>query len=89
MALYLVTYDLRKQGQDYDALYERIKACGNAWHGMQNVWFVHTDRTASDIVNHVRLALDANDKVFVSRINEAAWWGFPAEADKWIQDRAK
>lgn len=88
MALYLVTYDLNRPGQNYPELYDRIKQCGAAWHGMQNVWFVETDRSAAAIRDHVGPALDRGDKLFVSRVQEAAWQGFQDDGTNWIKAKA-
>lgn len=88
MALYLVTYDLNRPGQDYQELYDRIKQCGNAWHGMQNTWFVETTKSAAQIRDHVGPALDRGDKLFVSRVQEAAWQGFADDGTSWIRAKA-
>lgn len=88
VALYLVTYDLNRPGQDYPGLYDKISECGSAWHGMQNVWFVDTPWNAQRIRDHVIPTLDRGDKLFVSRVQEAAWQGFTDEATAWIKAKA-
>jgi hypothetical protein len=84
--MYLVTYD-RNAGDDYQALFDKIKECGNAWHGMQNVWFVESRLTAAQIRDHCGLALDRNDKIFVAALDVAAWAGFAADQSSWLKTR--
>ena len=88
MALYLLTYDLNRPGQNYPSLFAHIEQCGNAWHGMQNVWFVESSMSAEKILDRVVAAADTGDKVWVSRITAAAWFGFPADGSKWVQTKA-
>jgi hypothetical protein len=83
-AFFLVTYD-RNHGDDYEALFKKIKECGTAWHGMQNTWFVESQLTAMQIANHCAPVLDSSDKLFVSQIGAAAWIGFAADGTQWLQ----
>lgn len=84
---YLITYD-RNSGDNYEALYQRIKECGIAWHGMQNTWFVDSVYDAATIRDHCAIVLDRNDKLFVCRIDNAAWTGFTHEATDWLRGKA-
>jgi hypothetical protein len=85
--LYLITYD-RNGGDNYESLYERIKQCGNAWHGMQNTWFVQSHWTALQVAEHCWAVMDANDKLFVSEVvANSAWAGFQSNATSWLQTR--
>src|SRR5882672_6602893 len=82
MALYMVKYDLKGPLQNYPRLYASIKACGMAWHAMNNMWFViSSDMSAYKIADRVRLSVDADDKVFVSRLSsDSAWCGLKKRA---------
>lgn len=84
MQMYLVTYD-RNAGDDYPALYAKIKECGTAWRGMQNVWFVESSMSALGIADHCRTVLDQGDKIFVAKLTESAWWGFRQDGSDWLQ----
>jgi hypothetical protein len=90
MALFLVTYDLNRPGQEYPKLYEAIKSLGNAWHGMESVWFLRTSRSAYQIVDYLRQFVDRNDKVFASLVtSDSAWYGFNQDGTTWLQNGVK
>jgi len=38
--VYLITYDLNAEGQDYNLLYEKIKSLGEWFHPLESVWFL-------------------------------------------------
>ncbi len=87
MALYMVKYDLKRPLQNYPRLYASIKACGMAWHAMNNMWFViSSDMSAYKIADRVRLSVDADDKVFVSRLSsDSAWCGLEEKGSDWLK----
>ena len=65
MACYIISYDLRKPGRNYDALYEAIKACG-AWAKInESLWAVITQQTAVQVRDKLNQYTDTNDRIFV------------------------
>ena len=40
--MYLVTYALKKPGQDYKDIHEAIKSCGTWWHYLESTWLLKT-----------------------------------------------
>jgi hypothetical protein len=87
MALYMVKYDLKKPLQSYPRLYPSIKACGMAWHAMNNMWFViSSGMSAYKIADRVRLSINEDDKVFVSRLStDSAWCGLEQQGSEWLK----
>ena len=87
MALYMVKYDLKRPLQSYPRLYPSIKACGMAWHAMNNMWFViSSEMSAYKIADRFRLSVDADDKVFVSRLSsDSAWCGLEEKGSDWLK----
>ena len=82
MSVLLVTYDLRKPGQDYTSLYEAIKSYPNC-HGLESVWFIQSTKKAEAIRDHLKRYIDSNDRLFVSSVeHDWASWNVPC-AD-WI-----
>lgn len=61
----LVSYDLMRQGQDYQAVIEAIQRCGtvNWLHPLQSVWLVVGPYSANEVLTHVLDAADGNDKI--------------------------
>lgn len=87
MTVYLVTYDLKKPGQDYTHVHEAIKNCGAWWHYLESTWLVDTYLTAQQVADRVKLPMDNNDNLLVIEVlnNKAGW--LPAKAWDWINER--
>lgn len=66
---YLITYDLMTPGRDYSSLYTAIKDLSSDYRKMQNVWFVKTPYSASQIRDALKNVVDGNDKIFVCSLN--------------------
>ncbi len=74
MKNYIVTYDLKKEGQDYTSLINTIKKYNNI-HVMRSVWFIKSNNTATEINNQLKKYIDKNDLLFVSEIiNNRNWY---------------
>lgn len=73
MAVFVVSYDLRKSGQNYQGLYNRL-AAWNAIRGLESVWFINWQTTAQTIRDDLLKQMDVNDGLFVAEIKEALAW---------------
>lgn len=83
----LVTYDLNKAGQNYEALIEEIKQLG-AWAKVQqSVWYLHTSYSADEVLDRLSKVTDFNDSIFVANMNNASWRGLSSEVQKFIQEQ--
>lgn len=87
MALYMVKYDLKRPVRNYPRLYPSIKGCGMAWHAMANMWFVtSSEMSAYKIADRIRLSINEDDKVFVSRLStDSAWCGLEEKGSDWLK----
>lgn len=73
MAVFIVSYDLRQPGRNYQPLYDRLNGWG-AVSGLESVWFINADTTAENLRNDLLTRLDQNDGLFVGKLSgEAAW----------------
>ena len=74
-----VSYDLHNPGQNYDAVIKRIKELGSWAKVHMSFWYVNSGYTAAQAVEHIKSALDTNDKVYVvdATNNLAAWNQLP------------
>ena len=87
MAAYIVSYDLHKQGQNYDCIIKKLEAYPSHWHMQQSVWIVVTNDNASKIRDNLAPCLDSNDKLFVGKLSgEAAWKGLSDKGSKWLKE---
>ncbi|QOD13499.1 hypothetical protein IEE84_04260 [Psychrobacter sp. 28M-43] len=77
MALYSITYDLVKK-KDYDRIYEGIKTCGTGAYARptESQWIVKSNKSAREIVDHLRNFTDSDDKIFVIPVNGKLWASF-------------
>lgn len=81
-----VTYDLRKPGRDYTALFEYLKSLGNWCHALESTWFVVTDKSPETVRDEARRHADSNDAILVVRsARPGAWIGLSAEISGWLQ----
>ena len=85
MALFIVTYDLKKVGQNYECISKKLEALGDFWHFQQSVWLVGWDGDAFGLANELETCLDSNDTLFVTRVtSDSAWSGLGDDGDAWI-----
>jgi len=75
---FLITYDLKSPGQNYNKLYESIKAFGEWQHPLESTWFikVSNDINAETIYNSVRPNMDSNDNLFIVDITDRNYYGW-------------
>ncbi|WHX46293.1 hypothetical protein MKY83_07035 [Bacillus sp. FSL M8-0266] len=88
MAVYLVTYDLNKSGQNYEDLYKTLKQQFIAYnHIMESCWLVETNNTAQGVYELLKDALDSNDRILVTLITDDRQGLLDKDAWQWIRDR--
>lgn len=83
MAVHLITYDLIDE-KDYPKIFAAIKEIGEHIHPLKSVWLVSSQYTSMQIRDHLRTATDNDDKLFVCRLGETAWWNLTAAEATWI-----
>ena len=65
MSALLITYDLIKPGQNYQELFDAIKAVGTWARPLESVWIVVTRSSAKAVRDALAKHIDANDKLLV------------------------
>lgn len=89
MAVYLISYDLRAPGRNYDTLYASLKSVPWA-HPLESVWLVETDATAARVHDTLKAALDEGDGIMVVEITSSAAWaisGINKPSSDWLMKR--
>ena len=86
MTCYVVTYDLKKPGQNYEPLYTAIKSYGTWAHINESTWAVVTEQKAPEIRDFLKKFIDANDSLFVLRSGVEAAWMNPLCKNEWLKD---
>jgi hypothetical protein len=85
MTSYIVSYDLKTPGKDYDDLIKYLKTHANWWHHLGSTWIIVTDLTAAQLRDAIRSHVDSNDKVVVVKsAGVGAWFGFSDKDSTWL-----
>ena len=85
MNTYNVSYDLKKPGQNYVALYAALgMLCPNHCHPLGSTWVVKYRGSALDLVNYLLKFVDANDKLLVMGAGQIAWYGLDKKDAAWL-----
>lgn len=80
----LVAYDLNKSGQNYDRLISYIKSY-SVWAKInQSVWYIKSDKSATQIRDELLRYIDDNDSVFVAEMSAVSWF-LPQEIGEYIR----
>lgn len=89
MSVFIVSYDLRKQGQDYSWLINRIKQYSGYAKLLESLWVVNVGTWwALEIANDLKQYIDSNDGLFVSKATrDSAWVKLLPGADEWLKNQ--
>ena len=79
MALFEVSYDLRKPGRNYQSLYDRLAAWG-AFRVLESVWIINSNSSAVAIRDDLLKQIDSGDGLLVTQISAAAWNNLDGES---------
>lgn len=86
MQAYLITYDLRKQGQDYSGLYAALQEYRNLFKISNSCWAIKTDLSPEQVLNDLCDHLDGNDTMFICPINPNSFaaHNIPEKLNLWL-----
>lgn len=93
MAVYVVTWNLNKEGSTYTQAREAFLRHLNAYDntkdaGLETVRFVSTTESANQIDEYLRQKLDGNDRLFVAKLNPGQYQGWlDKDVWEWIDAR--
>ncbi len=76
---FLITYDLRKPGQDYQPLWDALGGLG-AVRLLESVWYVSGNYTSLQLRDYLWKFMDANDLLLVVRFDD--WAGVTMNANR-------
>ena len=83
----LITYDLRRPGQQYATLYEEIKKAGTWWHHLESTWIIETELTPRQWYDRLVPHIDSNDNLIVFEITRNYFGWAPKDAWDWLAGR--
>ena len=85
MTCYVISYDLRAPGRNYEHLYAAIKAYGKWAHINESVWAIVTDTNAVAVRDNLARHIDANDRLFVIKSGVEAAWRHSMCKNEWLK----
>jgi len=74
MKRFIVSYDLRQPGQNYQPLFDALVALG-AKRALLSLWVLRGDYKATAIRDHLSRYIDQNDRVIVTEMGDWATYG--------------
>lgn len=75
MAVYLVSYDLRQPGQNYQALHAELRSVDSV-RVLESLWLLDVPQTAVQVRDAVASYVDRNDGVLVAEIMPGSDWAY-------------
>ncbi len=84
--IYIVTYDLIDTNKNYEGLLKLLKS-EPAWACLGgSSYLVNSEKSAVELRDHLKTALDSDDKLYVGQAQTpAAWTGMPKDVSEWIK----
>jgi len=81
MAVYIVTWNLNKEKNNYNAartaFIQQLETYSNkSDSGLESVRFIETTQTASEVSDFLRKKMDSNDRLFITKLvsgNHQGW----------------
>jgi hypothetical protein len=93
MSVYVITWNLNKERQNYDtarrAFIQHLERYDNTKDsGLESVRWISTSSTAEQVQNDLHTKLDANDRLFVSKLTSGNHQGWLSkQVWEWINAR--
>ena len=84
MATYLISYDLA-EGGDYETLIAAIKSYGTWAHITESTWAVSTDKTATEVRDHLVGLMTKGSKIFVLKSASVGAWRNVICSNEWLK----
>lgn len=86
MSVYQINYDLRNQ-RNYQSLYDQIKVYSSWCRPLESCWIISTNQSASQVGEHLRAVMDADDGLLVTKLQgEATWYGLDKQVSSYLKD---
>jgi hypothetical protein len=74
MSTFIITYDLRQPGRNYDDLIDKIKTYNSACKPTKSTWIIKSNDEPSYIRDTLLKYMDNNDRLFVASLTGYAAW---------------
>lgn len=82
---YIIMYDLRTHGRNYNSLYNAIKSYTFWGKITESSWAVVSESDAFAIRNHLMKHIDSNDRLMVVKSGMHAAWVNAMASNEWLK----
>ncbi len=86
MTVRLVTYDLRKPGQLYNAFYKTLHSYPYAKLS-ESSYAVETQETPQQVYDKLAPSIDKNDQIYIISLSRPLWYLGNVDVNKWLEAR--
>jgi len=83
--VYCISYDLNKDGKNYEGLIEELKKSSSWWHFLKSTWLIYTNETASQVWTRLEKQVDKDDYILIILVSKDYQGWLPKEAWEWIE----
>lgn len=88
MAIYTVSYDLRKPGRNYNDLYRALRQYTHC-HMLESYWYIDTAESASTVRTALGQHIDSNDQLIVHRVRKNWSAHKKCRCTTWLKDASR
>jgi CRISPR/Cas system-associated endoribonuclease Cas2 len=74
MSLFLITYDLRQPGRNYQPLYDLLGTNWRASKVAESVWLLQITADAVTVRDTIHRVVDDNDRIIVIELKAGSMW---------------
>ena len=82
---FIIMYDLRAPGRNYEQLYQAIKSYGTWGKLTESSWAIVSDQTVENIRNFLLNFIDSNDRLMVILSGKSAAWQNMMADNNWLK----
>ncbi|KAF1680469.1 hypothetical protein [Veillonella sp. R32] len=85
MSVFLISYDLNKQGQNYTDLIKAIKSYNSYCQCLNSQWLIATNDSSNTVYNHLAPKIDNNDRLFIVQVVQPLQGWLSQDVIDWIE----
>lgn len=89
MAVFNVSYDLNRAGQNYPGLITELESSPGYCHYLKSTWLIYTHEDAEALSERLLTHIDQNDSLLVIRVTAEYQGWLPEDAWNWIREHVQ
>lgn len=86
MKTYLISYDLKIPGRNYQGLYDVLKSFSKWGNINDSVWIIKSSKSSVEIRDYLLKYMDYNDSLFVIKTEKEAAWRNVRANSEWLKN---